>query len=198
MYPLLIFAVCGAIMAVVVWRSRPEPGPWDISPAPDTDIDTSVRAAEVDRSELDRWHRDHEGTIAEWIERHEAAVSRLRELDAPTEVDVSHLTDLEGPMREAVASHPAPVMRAELSAMQAAANASIHAFRRQDHASARRQHITYLSYRNRWIDRLWQFPVDAPRIRRLRRHLPPSADDFAVGDTAPELTADSDQAVSDS
>ena len=50
MYPLLIFAVCGAIMAVVVWRSRPEPGPWDISPAPDTDIDTSVRAAEVDRS----------------------------------------------------------------------------------------------------------------------------------------------------
>lgn len=189
MYPLLIFVACSAIIAFVVWRTRPEPGPWDISPAPEPGPVDADRSVAVARDELGEWHRDHEATLADWIERHEAVVARLRSIEDPAALSTDHLAELDEAMRRAIESHPAPVMGAELSAMQAAAGASLHAFRRGDSDTARRQHITYLSYRNRWIDRLWQFPTDPGRVRRLRRHLPPSPDELAPATDPSEPSA---------
>ena len=69
----------------------PRPGVvWPFTPAliaHDAELVAAGITTVFDALRVGEW--DHEGTIAEWIERHEAAVSRLRELDAPTEVDVS-------------------------------------------------------------------------------------------------------------
>ncbi len=59
-------------------------------------------------------------------------------------------------------------MRAELSAMQVAADSTIHAVRRSDYITAERQHLTYLDYRGLWVGRLRQFTPNDSGLTQLR------------------------------
>ena len=50
----------------------------------------------------------------------------------------------------AVAAHPNPQRRAELSALRAAARSTLIALAQGDYERARRHHLVYCDYRNLW------------------------------------------------
>lgn len=111
---------------------------------------------------LAQWHRRHEQTVSDWIENHQKVLSDFNasglqiDMGQRDELLAGH-DDLAPKMREAIASHPSPVMRAELSAMHVAGEAAVFAVIKSDYETARRQHLVYVQYRDEWIERLRQF-----------------------------------------
>lgn len=111
---------------------------------------------------LAQWHRRHEQSVSDWIENHQKVLSEINasglqiEMDQRDELLAGH-DELAPKMREAIASHPSPVMRAELSAMHVAGEAAVFAVIKSDYETARRQHLVYVQYRDEWIERLRQF-----------------------------------------
>ena len=111
---------------------------------------------------LAQWHRRHEQTVSDWIENHQRVLSDINasglqiDMGQRDKLLVGH-DDLAPKMREAIASHPSPVMRAELSAMHVAGEAAVFAVIKSDYETARRQHLVYVQYRDEWIERLRQF-----------------------------------------
>ena len=121
-------------------------------------VDISRSSQEV----LGLWHRRYEETVSSWIEIHQEALANISA--SGFQVDMAeraeHLAGhekLAPKMREAIASHPSPVMRAELSAMHVAGEATLFAMFKGDYEAARRQHLIYVPYRDEWIERLRQF-----------------------------------------
>ena len=111
---------------------------------------------------LAHWHRRHEQTVSDWIENHQKVLSDINasglqiDMGQRDELLAGH-DELAPKMREAIASHPSPVMRAELSAMHVAGEAAVFAVIKSDYETARRQHLVYVQYRDEWIERLRQF-----------------------------------------
>ncbi len=111
------------------------------------------------------WHRHYELTVSAWIENHQKVLGTINasglqiDLGNRDELMAGH-EDLAPKMREAIASHPSPVMRAELSAMHVAGEATVFAVFKSDYETARRQHLVYVQYRDEWIERLRQFSED--------------------------------------
>lgn len=111
------------------------------------------------------WHRRYGQTVTEWIENHQQVLGDINasglqiDLGQKDELLAGH-DKLAPKMREAIASHPVPVMRAELSAMHVAGEAAVFAVMRSDYGTARRQHLVYVQYRDEWIERLHQFSDD--------------------------------------
>ena len=111
------------------------------------------------------WHRLHELTVSAWIENHQKVLGAINasglqiDLGSRDELIAGH-EELAPKMREAIASHPSPVMRAELSAMHVAGEATVFAVLKSDYETARRQHLVYVQYRDEWIERLRQFSED--------------------------------------
>ena len=111
------------------------------------------------------WHRLYELTVSAWIENHQRALGAINasglqiDLGSRDELMAGH-EELAPKMREAIASHPSPVMRAELSAMHVAGEATVFAVFKSDYETARRQHLVYVQYRDEWIERLRQFSED--------------------------------------
>lgn len=179
--PAAVVAGCVLIM-LVVWFVRRERTPrWSIEQAvhdPDLTLD-------IEPTRLADWHRAHGGAVATWIAAHEQVLRRLG--DAELAVDLTDASLFEASTRAAdglqvaLGQHPVPVMRAELSAMQVAGEATLHAVRRADYATAERQHVTYTGYRDEWVARLRQFSLDDPTLVELRRTLTP-------GDAVTNLT----------
>ncbi len=121
-------------------------------------VDISRSSQEV----LGLWHRRFEETVSTWIENHQEVLANISA--SGLQVDMGerdeHLAgheELAPKMREAIASHPSPVMRAELSAMHVAGEATVFAMFKGDYETARRQHLIYVQYRDEWIERLRQF-----------------------------------------
>ena len=114
---------------------------------------------------LATWHRLYELTVSAWIENHQKVLADINasglqiDLGSRNELMAGH-EELAPKMREAIASHPSPVMRAELSAMHVAGEATIFAVIKSDYETARRQHLVYVQYRDEWIERLRQFSED--------------------------------------
>ncbi len=130
------------------------------SPAEDSPavVDISRSSQEI----LGLWHRRFEETVSTWIENHQEVLANISA--SGLQVDLGerdeHLAGhekLAPKMREAIASHPSPVMRAELSAMHVAGEATAFAVFKGDYETARRQHLIYVQYRDEWIERLRQF-----------------------------------------
>ena len=111
---------------------------------------------------LAQWHRRHGQTVTNWIENHQMVLSDINasglqiDMGQRDELLAGH-DELAPKMREAIASHPSPVMRAELSAMHVAGEAAVFAVIKSDYETARRQHLVYVQYRDEWIERLRQF-----------------------------------------
>ena len=111
------------------------------------------------------WHRHYELTVSAWIENHQKVLGEINasglqiDLGNRDELIAGH-EELAPKMREAIASHPYPVMRAELSAMHVAGEATVFAVFKSDYETARRQHLVYVQYRDEWIERLRQFSED--------------------------------------
>ena len=108
------------------------------------------------------WHRRHGQTVTDWIENHQNVLNDINasglqiDMSERDELMAGH-DELAPKMREAIASHPSPVMRAELSAMHVAGEAAVFAVIKSDYETARRQHLVYVQYRDEWIERLRQF-----------------------------------------
>lgn len=172
LYPLLIALGCGVLALVVHHLTRPEPTRHDFTvPVPSRHRRRrSGRGARiVDRSPVPDapppptrdalldWHLAHEHDIVALIRRGDV-------LAAGTTVPPADPDD------GAFATHPAPEMRAELAAFEAATNAMADALTREDTAAHARHRAVYLDYRASWLERLWQFPVDRSELADLRRH----------------------------
>ncbi|MCY3862893.1 MAG: hypothetical protein OXG30_10145 [bacterium] len=126
------------------------------------EVPTVVDIARSDHQGLAEWHQRHEQTVSDWIENHQRVLGEINasglqiDMDDRDELLAGH-EELAPKMREAIASHPSPVMRAELSAMHVAGEAAVFAVIKSDYATARRQHLIYVQYRDEWIERLRQF-----------------------------------------
>lgn len=111
---------------------------------------------------LGQWHRRYEQTVSAWIENHQKVLGEINasglqvDMGQRDELLAGH-EELAPKMREAIASHPSPVMRAELSALHVAGEATVFAVIKSDYETARRQHLVYVQYRDEWIERLRQF-----------------------------------------
>lgn len=122
----------------------------------------AVDTSRPDHEGLAEWHRRHDQTVSAWIENHQKVLGEINasglqvDMDNRGELLAGH-EELAPKMREAIASHPSPVMRAELSAMHVAGEAAVFAVIKSDYATARRQHLIYVQYRDEWIERLRQF-----------------------------------------
>ncbi|MDE0216658.1 MAG: hypothetical protein OXN79_08805 [bacterium] len=126
------------------------------------EVQTDVDTARSDHQSLAEWHQRHNQTVSAWIENHQRVLGDINasglqiDMDDRDELLAGH-DELAPKMRAAIASHPSPVMRAELSAMHVAGEAAVFAVIKSDYASARRQHLVYVQYRDEWIERLRQF-----------------------------------------
>lgn len=143
----------------VVGDSRPN---LELVGDPAEDVAEVVGISRSGQELLAQWHRRHEQTVSDWIENHQKVLSDINasglqiDLGQRDELLAGH-DELAPKMREAIASHPSPVMRAELSAMHVAGEAAVFAVIKSDYETARRQHLIYVQYRDEWIERLLQF-----------------------------------------
>lgn len=125
-------------------------------------VDISRPGPEV----LGQWHRRHEHTVSAWIENHQKVLGEINASGLQVDMSQRHELlaghdELAPKMREAIASHPSPVMRAELSALHVAGEATVFAVIKSDYETARRQHLVYVQYRDEWIERLRQFSEES-------------------------------------
>ena len=150
-YPLLIAAGCLVIVIVVHLLTRPRPSRADIR-IPDGS--GTADDGEPTRKELEVWHRDHEGSVLDYLDAHDPEPDWAGDRDTVGEQ-----------LERAIEDHPAPEMRAELAALRAAADALASARGRSDDKAAARHRELYLDYRTSWVERLRQFPVDETRLR---------------------------------
>ena len=187
--PAVIILGCGLLAAIVALITRKKRALWDILPGPVPDPDSEavpnppelhvVRADDsppndgLEPEMLQQWHRRHEQTVSAWIENHQKVLGEINasglqvNMGQRDELLAGH-EELAPKMREAIASHPSPVMRAELSAMHVAGEATAFAVIKSDYETARRQHVIYVQYRDEWIERLRQFsPSPMTKLRSV-------------------------------
>lgn len=130
--------------------------------------------AQVGTQQLGLWHRSYGGAIQAWIQNHEALLDEITDGGLDVQAVSPELTarheQLAPIIKDAIEGHPAPEMRAQLSAMIVASQATLHALHRHQYENAERQHLAYLDYRDPWLHRLRQFSTtdaDANEIRSL-------------------------------
>ena len=130
-----------------------------------------VGASQVTQAQLGTWHRAHGASVKEWIENHERVLKQVSDggmaIDLNADLTAGH-EELGPTIDEAIAKHPAPQMRAQLSALVLASRNTIDALRRSNWTTAEDQHVAYLEYRDTWLDRLRQFTTAESQIEDLR------------------------------
>lgn len=168
--PLIIIGVCLMLM-VATWaftRGR-ETGTVaavaQSSPAP------IVGQTQVTQAQLGLWHRAHGDAVKGWIENHERVLKQVSDggmaIDLNADLTAGH--ERLGPaIDNAIANHPAPQMRAQLSALVLASRNTIDSLRRSNWTNAEKEHIAYLEYRDTWLDRLRQFTTAESQVQELR------------------------------
>ncbi len=115
-------------------------------------VDATLPPAPTDPAAELAWRRLHGEALHDWITAHEDLLDRASAddfsgaqdaLDGSDEAAAEHL-DI------AVAAHPDPRRRAELSALRAAARSTLVALTQGDYERARRHHLVYCDYRDLW------------------------------------------------
>ena len=133
---------------------------------PTEEVPAVVDISRPNQEGLAMWHRRYEQPVSAWIENHQKVLGDINasglqiDMGQRNELMAGH-DEMAPKMREAIASHPSPVMRAELSAMHVAGEAAVFAVIKSDYETARRQHLIYVQYRDEWIERLRQFSEDS-------------------------------------
>jgi len=138
-----------------------------------------VGKTQVTKAQLGAWHRAHGDSVKQWIENHERVLSQVSDggmaIDLSADLTAGH--ERLGPAIDAaIAQHPAPQMRAQLSALVLASRNTIESLRRSNWTNAEKEHLAYLEYRDTWLDRLRQFTTAESQVQKLR----------AIGDNGAE------------
>lgn len=183
--PVAIILACLAVAAAVHFLTRPKPSSISVpriaepasaarrSPAVAATPDVQVHAsAELAAHQLQQWHLSYGSSIQAWIQNHEVLLDEITDggLDiysVSAEITERH-EQLAPVIKDAIEAHPAPDMRAQLSAMIVASQATLHALHRNQYEAAERQHLTYLEYRDPWLHRLRQFSANDTNANEIR------------------------------
>lgn len=119
-----------------------------------------VGQTRVTQAQLGQWHREHGDAVKNWIENHEAVLQKVSDgglaIDLAGDLTAGHEA-LSASIDDAIARHPAPQMRAQLSALVQASRNTIESLKRSNWTNAEREHVAYLEHRDTWLDRLRQF-----------------------------------------
>jgi len=130
-----------------------------------------VGQTRVTQAQLGMWHREHGESVRVWIQNHESVLKRVSDgglaIDLSGDLTAGHQA-LGPAIDQAIAKHPAPQMRAQLSALVLASRNTIESLRRSNWTNAEREHLTYLEYRDTWLDRLRQFTTAEAQVEQLR------------------------------
>jgi len=169
--PLIIICAC-LILMVMTWlltRGR-NTAAADVpaaaaAPAP------IVGQTQVTQAQLGAWHRSHGSAVKGWIENHEQVLKQVSDggmaIDLNADLTLGH-EQRSAAIDDAIAKHPAPQMRAQLSALVLASRNTIDSLRRSNWTNAEKEHIAYLEYRDTWLDRLRQFTTAESQVKELR------------------------------
>lgn len=165
--PIIIIGVC--IMAMITaWAFTRGKKP---APEPAASPEPIVGTSQVTQAQLGAWHRTHGASVKQWIENHERVLKQVSDggmaIDLNADLTLGH-EELGPGIDDAIAKHPAPQMRAQLSALVLASRNTIDALRRSNWTTAEEQHVAYLEYRDTWLDRLRQFTTAESQIEDLR------------------------------
>ena len=170
--PVLIIAGClllSLITFLLTGGRKRAAAPTVVATAPVAPI---VGQTQVTQAQLGAWHRAHGATVKQWIENHEQVLRRVSDggmaIDLSADLSAGH--DELGPAIEAaIAAHPTPQMRAQLSALVLASRNTIQSLRRSNWSAAEKEHVAYLEYRDTWLDRLRQFTTAESQVQDLRK-----------------------------
>lgn len=150
--PALIVAAC-AVLALIGRRRRGHGRA--VEEHSNRIVDATRPPAPTDPASESAWRQLHGAVLDDWIDAHEDLLDRASADDfsgargalaRSDEAATEHL-DI------AVAAHPNPQRRAELSALRAAARSTLVALTQGDYERARRHHLVYCDYRNLWQER---------------------------------------------
>ena len=98
------------------------------------------------------WRRLHTPELEAWMSAHEERLDRASAdgfTNAGTVLDPAG-RETTGDLDIAVAAHPNPRRRAELSALLAAARSTLDAIAQADYGRARHHHLVYRDYKESW------------------------------------------------
>ncbi len=168
--PLIIIGVCAMLM-VITWAFTRGKQPADVVGVANVAPAPIVGQTQVTQAQLGIWHRAHGDSVKQWIENHERVLKQVSDggmaIDLNADLTAGH--ERLGPaIDEAIAKHPAPQMRAQLSALVLASRNTIDSLRRSNWTNAEKEHIAYLEYRDTWLDRLRQFTTAESQVKELR------------------------------
>lgn len=172
--PIIIIGVSLMLM-IATWAFTRGKTPTRSTTKSTTDVPATpapiVGQTKVTQAHLGIWHRAHGDAVKRWIENHEKVLKQVSEggmaIDLNADLMASH--ELLGPeIDDAIAKHPAPQMRAQLSALVLASRNTIDSLRRSNWTNAEKEHIAYLEYRDTWLDRLRQFTTAESQVKDLR------------------------------
>ena len=147
--PALVVAAC-AVLALVGRRRRGRNKA--VEERSSRIVDAARPPAPADPASELAWRQLHGAVLDDWIAAHEDLLDRASADDfsgAKATLDLSDEAAAEH-LDTAVAAHPNPRRRAELSALRAAARSTLVALAQSDYERARRHHLVYCDYRNLW------------------------------------------------
>ena len=115
-------------------------------------VEAAAVVAPPDPAAEHAWRRLHALHVEVWLSAHEALLDSASAngfADARAELQAA---DEEGAewLDAAAAAHPDPARRAELSVLLGAARSTLVALEEGDYTRARRHHLVYRDYRDRW------------------------------------------------
>ncbi len=119
-------------------------------------VGAALTPAPTDPAAERAWHQLHAPELEAWLATHEHLLDRASAdsfTDAQAALELANAA-ATGHIDAAVAAHPNPLRRAELSALLAAARSTLAALEQADYARARRHHLVYRDYREIWRQHL--------------------------------------------
>ena len=142
--PIIIVCACIMIM-IAVWAFTRGKQP-DGAVTQDT-LEPIVGTTHVTQAQLGAWHRSHGDSVKHWIENHEQVLKQVSDggmaIDLNADLTAGH-EELGPSIDDAIAKHPAPQMRAQLSALVLASRNTIDALKRSNWTTAEKEHVAYL------------------------------------------------------
>ncbi|MCY3785111.1 MAG: hypothetical protein OXG47_00085 [bacterium] len=144
--PALVVAMCASVALFSGRRRRQRTAAEEHS---HRIVERAPAPAPTDPAAEHAWRRLHAAELKAWLAAHEQLLDRASAdgfSEAHAALETSDPAAAET-IEVAVAAHPNPLRRAELSALLAAARATLAALARTDYPRARDHHLVYLDYR---------------------------------------------------
>jgi len=159
----LVIVLCLLAVAAIWWLNRANQSQRAAAVLQQRSLAPIVGSTQVSEARLDAWQRTHGPSVTTWIENHERILKQFADENMAIDLtaDLSNDHERLGPaVEEAIAKHPVPSMRAELSGLVLASRNTLDALRRSNWPNAKKEHVVYLGLRDRWTARLQAPPTD--------------------------------------